>query len=104
MRPRQIGRYFPDDIFKFIFVIENVWIAIKISIKFVPKGPINNIPALVQKMAWCWRGDKPSSETMMERLLTNICVTRPQWVSRQILQQQKMCRAGDISCITLKND
>ena len=31
---------------------ENVWISIKISLKFVPKDPINNIPALVQIMAW----------------------------------------------------
>ena len=35
-------------IFKCILVNENVWIIIKISLKFVPKGPINNIPALVQ--------------------------------------------------------
>ena len=27
---------------------ENVWIPIKISLKFVPTGPINNNPALVQ--------------------------------------------------------
>ena len=44
---------------------ENVRISIKISLKFVPKGPINNIPALVQKMAWCRPGDKPLSEPMM---------------------------------------
>ena len=30
--------------------------------KFVPKGPINNIPALVQIMAWRRPGDKPLSE------------------------------------------
>ena len=48
---RQNGRDFPDDIFKCIFVNENVGIPIKISLKFVPRGPINNIPALVQKMA-----------------------------------------------------
>ena len=47
LRPRQDGRHFPDDIFKCIFLYENVWISIKISLKFVPKGPINNIPALV---------------------------------------------------------
>ena len=29
------------------FFNENVLIAIKLSLKFVPKGPINNIPALV---------------------------------------------------------
>ena len=31
--------------------LEWKWISIKISLKFVPKGPINNIPALVQVMA-----------------------------------------------------
>ena len=34
----QNGRYFADDIFKCIFLYENVWIPIKISMKFVPKG------------------------------------------------------------------
>ena len=48
--------------------------------KFVPKGPINNIPALVQIMAWRRPGDKPLSEPMMVSLPTYICVTRPQWV------------------------
>ena len=37
----------------------------KISLKFVSKGPINNIPALVQIMAWPRPGDKPLSEPMM---------------------------------------
>ena len=63
---------------KFIFLKENVSIAIKISQKFVPKGPINNIPSLVQIMAWRRPRDKPLSETMMVRLPTHICVTRPQ--------------------------
>ena len=48
---RQNGRHFADDIFKCIFLNENVWILIKISLNFVPKDPINNIPALVQIMA-----------------------------------------------------
>ena len=52
LRPRQNGRYSADDIFKCIFLKENVWIPTIISLKFVPKGPINNIPALVQIMAW----------------------------------------------------
>ena len=56
LRPRKNGR---------IFLNENVSIAIKISLKFVPKGPINNILALVQIMAWRWSGDKPLSEPMM---------------------------------------
>ena len=31
---------------------ENLWISIKIAIKFVPKGLIDNIPASAQIMAW----------------------------------------------------
>ena len=70
---------FPD-IFKWIFLNEIIWITIKISLKFVPVGPINNIPALVQIMAWHQAGDKPLSGAMMVSLLTYICITRPQWV------------------------
>ena len=67
--------------FQLHFLEWNVWIPIKISLKFVPKGPINNIPALVQIMAWCRPGDEPLSELMMVSLLTHICVTRPQCVN-----------------------
>ena len=35
------------------------------SLEFVLKGLINNIPALVQIMAWRSPGDKPWSEPMM---------------------------------------
>ena len=80
LRPRQNGRRFADDTFKHIFLNENVRISIKISLKFVPKGPINNNPALVQIVAWRRSGDKPLFEPMMVSLLTHICVTRPQWV------------------------
>ena len=83
LRPRQNGRHFPDDIFKCIFLNENVWISINISMKFVPRGPNNNFIALVQIMAWRRPGDKPLSELMMVSLLTHICVTRPQWVNRR---------------------
>ena len=83
LRPRRDGRHFPDDIFNCIFLNEKVWILIQISLKFVPKGPINNIPSLVQMMAWRRPGDKPSSEPMMVSLLTHICVTLPQWVNKQ---------------------
>ena len=63
------------------FLNENVSISIKISLKFVPNGPINNIPSLVQITAWHRPGDKPLSEPMMLDLPTHICVTRPQWVN-----------------------
>ena len=78
LRPRRNSRHFTDDTFKHILLNENVRISIKISLKLVPKGPINNIPALVQIMAWRRPGDKPLSEPMMVSSLTDICVTRPQ--------------------------
>ena len=81
LRPRQNGCHFADGIFRCIFLNENVWILLKISLSFVPKGPINNIPTLVQVMAWRRPGDKPLNEPMMISLLTHICVTRPQWVN-----------------------
>ena len=83
LRPRQNGRHFTDDIFKCILLNENAWISLKISLKLVPKFQINNIPALVQIMAWRRPGDKPISELMIVILLTRICVTRPQWVNSE---------------------
>ena len=43
----QNGRHFADDIFKCIFLNEKVQLLTKISLKFVPKGPIDNNPSLV---------------------------------------------------------
>ena len=85
LRPRQSGRHFADAILKCIFLNENAWISLKISLKFVPKVRINNIPALVQIMAWRRPGNKPLSEPMMVSLLTHICVTRPQWVKHRFV-------------------
>ena len=47
LRSRQNGRHFAD-VFKCIFLNENLWILLKISLKFVPEFQMNNIPALVQ--------------------------------------------------------
>ena len=81
MRPKQNGRRFADDTFKYILLNGNVIISIKISLKFIPKGPINIIPALVQIMAWHRPGDKSLSEPMMVRLPTYICINWPLWVN-----------------------
>ena len=43
----QNGRHFTDDIFRCTFVNEKFRILIKISLKCVLKGPIDNNPALV---------------------------------------------------------
>ena len=81
LRPRPNRRHFADAIFKCISENEIELISPRISLKFVPKVRINNIPALVQIMAWRRPGDKPLSEPIMVSLLTHICVTRPQWVN-----------------------
>ena len=65
LRPRQNGRHFPDPIFEWIFLNENVRISIKISLKLVPKVPINNIPAFgsdnglapIRRQAIVWTND-----------------------------------------------
>ena len=73
-------------IFKCIFLNENVWILHTISLNCVPKVRINNIPALVQIMAWRRPDDSPISEPMMIRLLPRICVTQLQWVKSNPFQ------------------
>ena len=62
------------------FLDENIWISINISLNFVLKGQINNIPSLVQVMALPRPDNKPLSEPMMISLLTHICFIQPQWV------------------------
>ena len=41
------GRHIADDIFRCIFVNEKFGILIKISLKYAPKGPVDNNPALI---------------------------------------------------------
>ena len=56
---------FTDGILKHIFLNENIRISIQFSLRFVPKGPIDNIQVLVWIMAWRWIDDKPLSEPML---------------------------------------
>ena len=64
LRLNQIDHEFAD-IFKWIFLNENLCILMQISLRFFLKGPINNTPALVQTMAWHWTGGKPLSAPVM---------------------------------------
>ena len=50
--PSQNGRHFADDIFKCIFMNGKFCFSIPISLKFVPKGSIDNKSALVQAITW----------------------------------------------------
>ena len=74
--------------FQMHFLNENVWIPIKISLKFVPRGPINKIPALVQIMAWRRPGDKPLSGSMVVRLPTHIIITPPQSLNLKAVSRE----------------
>ena len=48
--------------FSNVFFLKKIYeFPIDISLRFVPKGKINNIPSLVQIMAWRLPGDKPLS-------------------------------------------
>ena len=91
LRPWRNGQQFADDIFKSIFLNESVWISIKISLTFVPRDQINNVPALVHIMAWHRPRDKPLPGPMMVNLLKLICVTLHQWVTQQYYDLSTRC-------------
>ena len=61
----QNGRLCADDIFKCILMNRKFCILIQISLKFIPKGPIDRKSALVQVMAWRRTGDKPLTEALL---------------------------------------
>ena len=71
-RPRRNGQHFADDIFKYIFFNENAWISIRISLKFVPKGPIkyssigsDNGLAPSRRQASIWTNDGQFTDAYM---------------------------------------
>ena len=96
----KIAHQFSDDIFKCIFLKKDILISIKISLKSVPKVPINKIPSLVQIMAWCPLGNKPLSEPMLVSLVMHLCVTWPKWVKQSagtVLPALKLFSAQPLS-------
>ena len=58
-----------DNIFNYILLNENGRIPIQISLKYVPRSPIDNKPGLVQVMAWRWPGAKPLFGPMMSHFI-----------------------------------
>ena len=89
----------PQCDFECILLNENIWIPIKISPKFVPKGPFTL--ALVEIMAWRCPGDKPSFQPRMVSLPTHVCVTQPHRVKQGLVQctlfEQK-CSLCELPC------
>ena len=78
---RQLGGKIADDIFKRIFVNENDWMSIKISLKFIPKCAIDNKSALVQVMAWHRQATSHYLNQCWPSSVTHICGTRGRWVN-----------------------
>ena len=68
--PGQDGRHFAEGIFRCISMNEEFSVLIRISLKFVPKGPIDNNPALVKIMGW-WQA---IIWTNADRIHLHICV------------------------------
>ena len=55
-----------DVIFGIIFHVENVLILLLVLLNWIPKHIIDDKPALIQVMAWCWVIDKP----LVEQIIT----------------------------------
>ena len=62
--PDKMAAILADDFFKWILLNENGRIFIQISVKFVPRSPIDNKPTLVQLTAWRRTGGEPLPEPM----------------------------------------
>ena len=50
--PGQNDRHFTNDTFKGTLMNKKIFTSIRISLKFVRKGPMDNAAALVEVMAW----------------------------------------------------
>ena len=66
---RQNGCHLADNFFDCFFLNGNDRIRIQISLKYVPRSPIDIKPALVQVMAWRLTSDKPLPGPMMTQFI-----------------------------------
>ena len=71
LRPRQNGCNFPDDIFKCMFLKENVSTTIKISLDIVPRGPITNTPTF-SSVSWLLQNFPQSVTVLLPWSVQNI--------------------------------
>ena len=60
--------YYADQMFKYVFLNEKVWILFEISLKFIPKGPIDKRSVLVQVMGWHLIGGKQLTWSMLTKI------------------------------------
>ena len=80
--PVQNGRHFTDGTFKHILMNEKFFNSIRISLKFVPKGPVDKKAALVQVMAGWRTGDKPLPEPMLTQFTNPYMQHQGGWVKK----------------------
>ena len=119
LRPRQNGHRFACDVFKYTFLNENAWILVQISLKFVPQGPINNIPGLVRIMVWrrsaiIWTNDGKKLTSIFEyeeqqfyqrQIIENKGNLRKVWaVIREAINRNKNRRISDQFLINEKTE
>ena len=90
LRPRQNGRYSAYDIFKCILLNENLRILITISLKFVPNGSIEIMPALFLVTAWHGQAQGHYLNRWRSSLLAHKGITRPQWINNEMLYFSKL--------------
>ena len=76
-RPIQSGQHLGDNFFKCILLNENEYILIQFSLKFVPKGLINDKSALVEIMAWCWQATRHYLNRCRARCVMPFGFTKP---------------------------
>ena len=62
-------RYYVVIYFEYIFLKKKIDIYIEILLKFVPRSPTSNKPALVQTKAWRWTGKRSLFEPMMTKFI-----------------------------------
>ena len=89
----KVAAAFADDIFKRIFLNENIRIPIRLSLKLAPWCPIDNIPALREIMARHRIGTKPLSGPMLTWLTDAKCGTRGRWVKSCLLSMMILKQA-----------
>ena len=87
------GCYLGNDISK-LFCVWNSSMSIHISLKFIPRSPLNNKPSLIERMACRLTGNKASFETITTKaitkkilqisLLTHICVSPTRWFNHSL--------------------
>ena len=88
LRPGQNCRHFTEDISKCIFVNENIWISIKISLNLVRKTSINYIPALVKITASRRPSDNPLFEPMIASLYASLGLKELKESSTQVVPRE----------------